>query len=115
MAKGKNVRVSWTIDKKKLRSLSGDVKKRASKAVQETRADLAREMRSRAPRREGELAESIKEYEPGPTRGVVWVDAKHGIHVEYGTSRMPAQPFIRPAAKAVEAEWKKRAEAVFDE
>ena len=67
------------------------------------------------PQRSGELAASIQEYEPGTTRGVVWVDATHGIHVEYGTSKMPAQPFIRPAAEAVEPEWRKRIEAVFED
>jgi hypothetical protein len=33
--------------------------------------------------------------------GFVGVGANYGVHLEYGTSRMPAQPYMTPAAEEV--------------
>jgi HK97 gp10 family phage protein len=59
---------------------------------------VADEMRSLAPRRSGDLIDSIQVTPDG--RVVVGVD--YGRFVEYGTSRMAPQPFMRPAVDRVE-------------
>lgn len=46
----------------------------------------------------GTLANSIF-VKSSFNRAVVGVNAKYGPHLEYGTSRMKARPFLRPAAR----------------
>ena len=107
-----NVKIS--LDTKALDALPKRVRGRASDAVQRTRHKLAVAIRAHAPVDAGELRDSVEEYDAGPSKGVVWVDAEHGIHVEYGTSRMQASPFIRPAVKAVKAGFEAEAKKVFE-
>jgi HK97 gp10 family phage protein len=60
--------------------------------------EVADEMRTLAPQRTGALAASIQTTADG--RVVVGVD--YGGFVEYGTSRIAPQPFMRPAVSRVE-------------
>lgn len=58
-----------------------------------------------APRETGRLAESINSHPaPGPTGGAgvdVVADVEYALFVEFGTSKMAAQPFLRPALDEV--------------
>lgn len=51
--------------------------------------------------RSGDLRRSVfdrvTESRPGRFEGTVGVRAEHGIHLEFGTRRMAARPFLRPA------------------
>jgi len=65
----------------------------------------ARNMRQLAPVDTGRLRNSIGVTEGADARGLyfdVGPTVDYAIHVEYGTSRSPAQPFVRPGvAEAV--------------
>jgi HK97 gp10 family phage protein len=67
---------------------------------------IARQAKAGAPRRSGRLASSIRAYANGRVWNVV-ASAKnrpggyYGIAVEYGTTRMAAQPFMQPAIESV--------------
>lgn len=69
--------------------------------------DMADDMRRMVPVLSGALHDTIR-TDPQPDAARIWVGDIHGVHgqgvvvdyhlyQEYGTSRMGAQPFIRPA------------------
>jgi HK97 gp10 family phage protein len=62
-------------------------------------AGLAENMKARAPRDSGALAESI-----APMADGVRIAAPQARYVEYGTRHTPAQPFIAPAIAAFRAD-----------
>lgn len=46
------------------------------------------------------IQRKVEETGPGKVKGTVYVDldgAPYGVHIEHGTGRMSAQPFMRPA------------------
>lgn len=87
------------LNRSAIAALGGEDSRRALESVARQVADRAR---SSAPRRSGALAESIG-YEVDRDGAelvarVSWSrDAFYGLFVELGTSRMSAQPFLRPA------------------
>ncbi len=64
--------------------------------AEECTREIAADMRRTVPVDTGELLASIEDVEIDG-RGVITVGTDHWKYVEYGTSRMHAQPFIRPA------------------
>ena len=48
----------------------------------------------------GNLVNSIGVQFTGETRAIVYVGAEYAPHLEYGTARMAARPFMTPAAEA---------------
>lgn len=87
----------------RLRRLRPAVRTGTTTAVAESGKAMKTGMRRLAPVRTGALRDSI-DYElsedgltatAGPGE---WID--YAIFVEFGTSRMPAQPYIRPVAEA---------------
>lgn len=88
-----------------LRRLSGRIRVRAEDAVGAGLDVLEEGVRRRCPvGATRELVDSIQTDGPtsGPrgARGAVVVGARHAIAVEYGTSRTPAHPFVRPTRDA---------------
>lgn len=68
------------------------------------RATLSIEARSKAiaPVDTGTLRRSIHSiFENGGLRGLVGPSVDYGKYVEFGTRRMSARPYMRPAAEAV--------------
>lgn len=63
-------------------------------------SELVSQMRSRAPRQTGALADSIHQ----DASGNVVVGVPYGGFVEYGTSDTAPQPFMRPAVDQVTPE-----------
>lgn len=55
--------------------------------------------RTLAPVKTGALRDSIR-FETSAAQVFVFAGADHASHVEFGTYKMPAQPFIRPAYHA---------------
>lgn len=52
----------------------------------------------------GELADSIHVIEHGPKEFEIIVESPYGGFQEFGTEKMRAQPYFRPAIAIVEAE-----------
>lgn len=63
--------------------------------------DIEAGAKSRAPVDTGFLKNSIQAAKVGDLHWRVTVGADYGIYVEHGTSRMAAQPYMRPAIDAV--------------
>ncbi|MCP8320941.1 MAG: hypothetical protein H3Z52_08380, partial [archaeon] len=61
-------------------------------AAEESSRLIAQKARSIAPRRTGRLRDSIR-----PSGFMIEVRVPYAAHVEFGTRRMEAQPFLRPA------------------
>lgn len=70
---------------------------------------VVEEAKSRAPVRTGTLRDSIRVRRVNQYRNDVVVGAPYGQFVEFGTSRMAAQPFFIPAAESVRDEFIKLA------
>ncbi|HYG66098.1 MAG TPA: HK97-gp10 family putative phage morphogenesis protein [Anaeromyxobacteraceae bacterium] len=92
----------------RLQSLLGRLSGRIAAAVaEETLAGaeaVAREAKALAPVDTGRLRASIEALREGRTSAVVVARAPYAAFVEYGTRRMAAQPFMRPAAQRARAE-----------
>ena len=87
-----------------MRLASTTVGARAAAATRKTGADITRDAKTLAPVDTGNLRASIGMETAGDGRaGVMTVaigpTASYGIHVEYGTSRAAAQPFLWPATE----------------
>lgn len=67
-------------------------------AVSDTTEGIRDEARYMAPVLSGELRSSIQASAEG-SEGEVTVGAEHARFVEFGTSRMAAQPFLFPASE----------------
>ncbi len=52
----------------------------------------------------GNLRNSVQVDEVTPTQAILGVHAEYGEHLEFGTSRMEARPFLRPALDEHEGE-----------
>lgn len=98
-----------------LDALPGNSEKQSKRIVDAAQAALAAEMRASAPRLTGEMADSIEEVTVGTGHnvvGIVRVNGLPAIQQEYGTSQMPANPFIRPSVRRVKARFMGDAEGV---
>ena len=82
----------------KLDELPPEMLRGAASAVAATTDAVADLMRESAPVDTGELRDSVEGQAAG-LHGEVRVTASHGVHVEYGTSRTPEQPFATPSAE----------------
>ena len=87
---------------KDLRTAAATSTKRASVAVRKALFDIERLAKMRVPVRTGNLRNSIgTDIDAGGLGGVVGPTAAYGGFVEFGTSKMGAQPYMNPAADAV--------------
>jgi HK97 gp10 family phage protein len=71
-------------------------------AIEEAAKLLESEAKRRAPYRTGKLRDSIEARKVKPRRGeairyAISPHVKYAAPVEYGTSRMPPNPYMRPA------------------
>lgn len=87
----------------RLRALSGALKDAAARSVCAAAEAAAREARAHAPMDSGALRAGISARREGETEAAVLSTAPHAAMVEFGTSRMAAQPHLLPAAGAVRA------------
>jgi len=82
---------------KKMKQLSDVARKDAKQeALYASSVVVQGDASSRAPVDTGNLRSSI-DYEVGTDNADVFATANYAEHVEYGTSNMAAQPFLRPA------------------
>lgn len=75
--------------------------------------NVSRLAKARAPVRTGYLKKSIYARKIGPKAWRVRVGASYGIYVEYGTRYMAAQPYLRPAIRIANKQFRKDLRAVF--
>lgn len=96
----------------RLLSFSGQLRNAASQLVRKTALDIQARARSGAPVDTGFLRGSIELEHAHDLLTTVYVAAHYGAHVEYGTTRTPAQPFMHPAVDAVAPGFRAAAEAL---
>jgi HK97 gp10 family phage protein len=63
--------------------------------------------------RSGELLRSIRREKVGEAEHQVVVGAEHGAYVEYGTRKMAARPFFRPAVEEAKRKFLRDARAIY--
>lgn len=68
-------------------------------AVRDAAAQLESRAKEMAPVRTGALRDSIHTEMDGDLVAQVGSDLDYSVYQEYGTSRMPAHPFMTPAAE----------------
>lgn len=81
--------------------ISANLHSQAGRLVAQTARNIESLAKQRAPKDTGFLANSILAGQVAPFHWEVPVGADYGIFVEYGTSRMAAQPFLTPAVEQV--------------
>jgi HK97 gp10 family phage protein len=88
-----------------------DIRGDAARELEDTGEDAVRIAQGLARRDTGEMAASIHttvgEDANGPYTEIT-VESDHAVFNEFGTSQMPAQPFIRPGTAAAAAQHLKR-------
>lgn len=93
---------------KTLHALPERLMKQACTAAVSAAESAAETAKALAPVDTGELKNSISSAS-APDGAVVRASAPHAAMVEYGTSKMPPQPFMLPAALAVREQFFKSA------
>lgn len=73
------------------------LKTRVHQVTAQITDDIYFTARSLVPVDTGELMGTLRVTYPAWNRGRVWVGSDHWSYNEYGTERMAAQPFMRPA------------------
>lgn len=88
----------------------------AAKAVEVTAAECAADIRAHTPVESGDLQASVRSGSDGLA---AWAIAGGGDETpgevgwnEFGTSKMAAQPFVRPAADRAEATFKRNLRSI---
>lgn len=81
----------------KVPQLPGMVRKAGGKGIRAIGNKIVARARQLAPVRTGQLRASINAEAQGETRFVIGASAPYATYVEYGTSKMAAQPYLRPA------------------
>lgn len=74
-----------------------------SEAVKKTTLDVEAKAKGLAPVKTGTLRRSIVSQFPSPLTGIVGPSVLYGKFVEFGTRRMGARPYMRPAAAQASA------------
>ena len=77
------------------------VRQQAGKAIAKAALDISTQAKVRAPVDTGLLKNSITAEQVAPFAWVVESPVHYSIYQEYGTSRMPAQPYMTPAVEFV--------------
>ena len=86
----------------KLPELEGLLLERAAQAVTRAASDIEEHAKAVVPVDTGNLKSRISTKQEGPVSASVGSrGVDYGIHVEYGTYKMRAQPYMRPAAERV--------------
>lgn len=93
--------VKWRIVQNDFPKIIAGMEAKADAIVTKAAMDLEAHAKTRAPVDTGTLKNSIQATRVGTAHWRVVVGADYGVYVEWGTSRMAAQPFLQPAIQAV--------------
>lgn len=83
-------------------AIAAATRREVGKAVKKTTMDIAAGAKKKAPKKTGFLAASVEadvEKAESDLHGEVPVGAEYGPHVELGTVKQKAQPFLTPASE----------------
>lgn len=97
----------------RLGAVSVAAESEVSAAVRKTAADIKAGAQSRAPVDTGNLRSNIRTRSTGKFSAEVVANAPYSVYVEFGTSKMGAQPFMVPAAEAQRAAFMAMVKAAF--
>lgn len=100
--------------KTRLPEIAGEATYKAALAVAKTAADIEAGAKSRARVDTGHMRSSIKAKASGKLTARVTAGAEYTIYNEYGTTKVPAQPMLRPAAHQAEAPFIAAMKKVFE-
>jgi HK97 gp10 family phage protein len=89
----------WIVVFNRIPQIVAAVEARARTAPYEVAQEVAQVASANAPVDTGELRDSIVAVKVNQYNAEVRVGAEHGIYVEYGTYKMPAQPYFAPACE----------------
>lgn len=93
--------------------VAAEVPARAAVVVAETALDIESDATQRAPVRTGNLRRSIHHAIDTPHHATVGTNVEYAPYVEYGTSRMAAQPYLTPAVEAARPRFRERLRNIF--
>jgi HK97 gp10 family phage protein len=105
--------VSTVLDDARLRELIALVRPKAAQIVKATAFKVERAAKMLAPVDTGAMRNSIRAEPVDDLTWQVSVGQEYAPFVEFGTSRMAAQPFLVPALEAHRAEMEKRIAELF--
>jgi HK97 gp10 family phage protein len=95
------VTIKLTKEFDRLPKLPAEVRRRLSLVVRKTAKDVEARAKVRAPVDTGALKGSIQARPVDELTSEVVVGQEYGIYQEFGTVRMPARPYLRPAVEEV--------------
>jgi HK97 gp10 family phage protein len=81
----------------KLKAYANGTRTRVENVIAETLLTIEADAKELAPVDTGLLRSSIHSNLQGSFKGTVSVNVDYAIHIEYGTVKTPAQPFLIPA------------------
>lgn len=102
------------VEDAKLRETEAQLMARLTRAVYATAAAIEAAAKQRAPVDTGFLRASIQARTVGPLEAEVAVGAEYGHHVEYGTRRQAAQPYLTPAVESERPRFEARIKKAVD-
>lgn len=93
--------VTWVEVRNDLPKIIKGMEPKAARIVAKAALDIQAGAQRRAPVDTGTLRASIQAKRISATHWEVWVGVDYGIYLEYGTVRMAARPYLRPAVAEV--------------
>ena len=107
-----NTTVTVRVVSNRLPSISQQLRPLIAAEVKTATFDIEARAKARTPVRTGTLRRSIASvFENGGLTGKVGPSVFYGRFIEFGTRRMGARPFMRPAAEAVLPRFAERVKA----
>jgi len=101
---------------RKIRKAGPRAEKKVREIVVETLKDIMNDAKELCPYRTGNLRRSITTvYDDDYLGGYVTAYAPYAAHVEFGTSRQKAKPYLRPAFDTHVKEFKKKLSKLIEE
>ena len=95
------ITIKLVVTSNKLPGLSAAARRRVSQAVRKAAFDIEARAKTKAPVDTGALKNSIQARAVDELTSEVIVGVSYGIYQEFGTVRMPAHPYLRPAVEEV--------------
>lgn len=95
------VKISVSVTSNRLGAIAAKLPGATRALVTKAVFDVEGQAKARAAVDTGAMRNSIQGQMTGNTSGEVGVGVEYAVYQEYGTAKMPAHPFMTPAAEAV--------------
>jgi HK97 gp10 family phage protein len=93
--------ITLKVELNKFPEVGSRIRAQLSKAIRKAGFDIEAHAKNVVPVRTGNLKNSIQTEIKNDLLAQVQVGAEYGIYVEYGTRKMSARPYLRPAVEEV--------------